>query len=334
MSTGMKSGKVFDEKVNELYAADAGIADGMWCINSDDANIPMSPEEPVFEYILPSSVNGKSVTVSITNIDELTYKVLSTAADPLSAHSTTIESYMTILNFGVFTTNALTSPTSIVTKPGDVINGDVHGPASGLDLKGTINGLINTAPVKGWPNSHAMSAFFGRQVNKSDPYPSDTISLDGTFTIPSLYRVGDLTILPSSDNSVGILEGTMYVTGNLSFPQSGTKNYTIDLNGQTIYVRGAIDFPSYRCNVKGPGSIIAIGDINFQPGISSDGFTFVMSINGKVSMNPNGTFYGSIAGNTIMNIQPNCTITNTSPVPNLNIPDQNSVGAIITWKIR
>jgi len=333
MSTGLNTGQIFSEKATELYAADAGVADAIWYVNSGALDLPTSPSDPALHYTLDQSVNGKSVTVDITNVDEVTYKILSTAQGPLPQQNTSIESYLTVLNFNMYTVNALTSPTSIVTQPGDVINGNVQAPAEGLDLKGTINGDIITDPIKGWPTAGAMSAFFGKQVSLSNPYPSSSIMLHGSQAIPSLYRDGDLTISTSSNGSTGVIQGTIYVTGNLNFPQSGNKNYTIDLNGQTIYVQGAIDFPSYRCSVKGPGAIIALGDINFQPGISSNGFTFIMSVAGEVTVNPSGTLYGSVAGGTILGVQPDWVIADNSN-PDLNLPEQNSVAVIETWKIR
>ena len=128
----------------------------------------------------------------------------------------------------------------------------------------------------------------------------------------------------TGDPATLVLEGTVYVNGNLEFQQpGGSHEYTIDLDGHTIFVEGTIEFPSKHVNISGSGCIIAVGDINFQPAIVSgeDDFVLVYSMTGEVSFHPNGDFTGCIAGNAHVQLQPNCTIDWISPEgKSLNVP--------------
>ena len=75
MGTGLKSGEVFEQKTSELYAADAGIEDGIWQIKYDELQSLTDPE-PYSAYIysmpwnfqLDEQVNGEDVTGTIENI--------------------------------------------------------------------------------------------------------------------------------------------------------------------------------------------------------------------------------------------------------------------------
>jgi len=80
MGTGIRSGQVFEQKVDEVYAADAGVEDAMWCIRNDEGdNKPLIQEllgagYDKYDYSTPYPypynllVNGKNVVVNITNV--------------------------------------------------------------------------------------------------------------------------------------------------------------------------------------------------------------------------------------------------------------------------
>jgi hypothetical protein len=80
MGTGIKSGQVFEQKVDEVYAADAGVEDAMWHIRNDEGdNKPLIQEllgagYDKYDYSTPYPypynllVNGKNVVVNITNV--------------------------------------------------------------------------------------------------------------------------------------------------------------------------------------------------------------------------------------------------------------------------
>ena len=73
MGTGLSTGRVFEQKTNLLYAADAGIQDGTWLIKYDHLESIIVDYAPydfseTWDYELPEDVNGVTATVSIRNI--------------------------------------------------------------------------------------------------------------------------------------------------------------------------------------------------------------------------------------------------------------------------
>jgi hypothetical protein len=116
MSTGLLAGKVYEKKMDELYAADAGVEDAIWKIMHPES-IPSESWDPCddrpgwdfFKYPNQLSVGNKSVEVIVYRYDwdptlcgeNLTYQILSTAVtnDDVGTaaidSSTTIEAYIT-----------------------------------------------------------------------------------------------------------------------------------------------------------------------------------------------------------------------------------------------
>ncbi|MFO8003732.1 hypothetical protein, partial [Thioalkalivibrio sp.] len=65
-----------------------------------------------------------------------------------------------------------------------------------------------------------------------------------------------------------------------------------------------------KCTIEGPGVILAVGDIYFEPNIEA-GMTepiFIMSVEGTTTMQPGGDFYGSIAGSVELDLQPGTSV--------------------------
>ena len=69
MSTGLKTGQVFEKKTDELYAADAGIEDAVWHIRYDylTGYSPYNYADNL-TYGLSEQVNGKDVIATIKNV--------------------------------------------------------------------------------------------------------------------------------------------------------------------------------------------------------------------------------------------------------------------------
>jgi len=167
-----------------------------------------------------------------------------------------------------------------------------------------------------WPTYEQLSTWYLADVEGApDPGPYIDIKDLNPKTIGPSYSNGDLAIDNTGDEATLVLEGTVYVTGALEFKQSGSKNYTVDLNGHTIFVEGSIAFPSQHVTISGSGCIIAAGDINFQPSIASEGdkFVLVMSIAGQIEFQPSGSFTGCVVGNVNVQLQPGNTINWISP---------------------
>ena len=209
-------------------------------------------------------------------------------------------------------------------------NGEVNDPTG-----------VSDDEIVGWPEADSLSGFYW--ANLQDDYPSYTTYSDGTVIdakdtdeIGPLYCEGDFVIQTTTPAQEITLQGTVYVAGDLEFRQTG-KVYDIYLNGNTIFVEGAIDIPAGKLYLHGPGCIIAVGDIDFQPNIVGTSFIFVMSVEGGTYISPGGDFSGSIAGKTKVNLQPGNILSWEPPSDGLNLPgeddSENVIGRIHTWQI-
>jgi hypothetical protein len=81
MGTGLKAGTTHEQKMDELYAADAGINDGMWQIKNDKLATKFAGYSPAYDpyhyyeysgdswtYLLAEMVNNHNVNVTIKNM--------------------------------------------------------------------------------------------------------------------------------------------------------------------------------------------------------------------------------------------------------------------------
>jgi len=95
----------------------------------------------------------------------------------------------------------------------------------------------------------------------------------------------------------------------------------IKLNGATIYAEGNITLQP-GTDIYGPGCIIAAGDIDFQPNLvtGEEGFILLMSIAGEVKFQPGNDFYGCVAGDVDVSLQPEAGLYAAEPDPGLDYP--------------
>ncbi len=75
MSAGLKAGQVHEEKMYELYAADAGVEDALWKVKTAAAGLPGAGDDP-WEYSL-ADVNDRQLNSTIEYINSTTYKITS-----------------------------------------------------------------------------------------------------------------------------------------------------------------------------------------------------------------------------------------------------------------
>jgi hypothetical protein len=330
MSTGVKSGQVYESKLQEFYAADAGVEDAIWEIKNKNLSA---------SYSLGEEINDRNVTVTIQEIVGGFYKINSTATSDTGGN-TTIECYvMNIPSFLNLFDNAITSNGTICVK------GDVNGTIVAEDCTPQGEGCNSTNctelgeledPII-WPSELQLSTYYWKQVKDLTPYSEDHIDIATDPIIGPLYRDGTLDIYNSgSAGKNATLNGTVYVTGDLKIGKTtGTSNdFTLNLNNQTIFVESASADPqkavevSDRCTVTGSGCIIAVGDVYFAPkgDVGSEGeFVFIMSIEGTVTLQPGGDFYGAVAGNADVGLKPGNTLIWTSPGEgggNINFPTE------------
>jgi hypothetical protein len=317
MSTGLLAGQVYEKKTDELYAADAGVEDAMlkiqnqvdevhylYCPASNHTWTYPQPGDPPFE------VNGKNVAVTITWVDNMTYRVDSVATG--NTTGTRIEAYVTgeslYGDYGALLQHVLISPgpvnvaNKVVVDPLDPYPTDPNGTWAYYD--------------RAWPQAWELEDFYGDQVERGTRYYSNTvIDIGGVNTmLGPLYVDGELNILNSSNTPATLtLNGTVYVTGPTQIGANG-KDFTLCLNGQTIFVSSNVTDNQYaltiggKCILKGPGAIIGMGDVQLKPksqvgAQEGGGPVFVLSVIGTTYLQPSGTVYGSIAGSVEVYVQ-------------------------------
>jgi len=310
MCSGLIAGKVYERRTAELYAADAGVEDAVWNIQHDTDKVNgLTQCYQSTNYTIPN-VNDRSVDITITLVSNatFTYRIVSTASSDGS--DTEIEAYVIgeskYGDYWGIMDNVLTSLGEINLKTGNVTPsiGD-HSP---LEEYGGD-----------WPETWELEDFYGQQVEDEDAYPFDTIDLNGgDMDLGLLYSdIEDLFTIENTSNTPATLNltGTIYITCDTLIGKTG-KDFTLNLNGHTIFVASNSSDPKKalwigdKCNIVGAGCIVAIGNIYFEPNIEA-GMTepiFIMSVMGNTFLQPGGDFYGAIAGNVEVNLQPNTSV--------------------------
>jgi hypothetical protein len=320
MGTGLASGGVYEKKAAELYAADAGVEDAVWKLQHPDeaGYLPCSAGSPPRNYTI-SDVNGKSVDVTITcHLDDengRTYGIESIATGDGSG--TKIDAYIfgspVYDDYSGILDNVITSQCDYTLQGGqtqvDPPEGEEHGPEADYDGD--------------WPTGELLAALYWEDVKDETPYGFASLDVKNYYTtgIGPFYRDGTLDIENSGTKDLTLqLNGTVYITGDTQIGQTG-QNFYLNLNGNTIFVESDTgsapeDDPCNppndyalkiggKCTIIGSGCIIAIGGIEFKPGLPGDpdSCLFVMSLRGKTYMQPNGDFYGTLAGSSEVYIQ-------------------------------
>jgi hypothetical protein len=319
MGTGLIAGEVYEARTAELYAVDAGVEDAVWKIQKSDGYLPCSPGSPARNYTI-TDINGNNVDITITSIalyqetTNLTGTYRIEAITTGDGSGTQIEAYIEGVNiygdYGDILGQVLTSQDEIDLKPGTEVyppDGE-QGPAEYYDQP--------------WPTAEELISFYLDDVEDGTHYYEDTvIDLAGMdMELGPLYVGGELTIHNSSNTPATLtLTGTIYSTEEtaIAYGTAQNKPMTLDLDGHTIFVASnstgsgqeALKIGD-KCTLVGSGSIIAIGDIYFKPNTEA-GVTdpvFVFSVDGTTSVQPNGDFYGSIAGSVEIELQPGTSI--------------------------
>jgi len=171
-----------------------------------------------------------------------------------------------------------------------------------------------------WPTAGELEEWYLNDVAGGTHYYEDTeINLNGVSDeLGPLYVDSELDIVNTSSTPATLtLTGTVYITGDTQiYGPTADEPYklTLDLNGQTIFV--ASDSSKYaleikKCNIIGPGIIIAVGGVYFAPK-APVGMTdpiFIMSVEGETFLQPRGDFYGSIAGSVEVQLQPGSSVS-------------------------
>lgn len=347
MDTGLNAGVVVEDKIDELYDADAGVMDAIWKVNNatEVPGIPLSTDDPPLIYSIPilnSEVDDEiDIILEFINYDNGgTFRIRSWVGDTVVDNETMIDAIITSvwLDYSGITNNVITTPNDYTTQgpttlePGE---GEEHGPVS--DYSGA------------WPTADDLAIWYARDVDKDNPYPDYGLLLTGDDTSLGPEYIDSDFYVHSNDNQneTIILDGTLYITGQAEF--GGPKDYTLDLNGNTIFVESDITgggasgtalWISGNVTLIGSGCVIAVGDINFEPQMDSSpsDYILILSVEGQTWMHPNGEFYGTLAGNSEVFVQ-NGDAHWTDPDDvegGINFPGSDGgemIWGIHTWKI-
>ena len=298
MSTGLLAGQVYEKKMDEYYAADAGVEDAIWRIQTNNLTFVNNSSGP-----WSLTVNGKNVTVEVYREDldttpcgeNFTYQVLSTAvtddcggtaaidsSTTIDAHITpTIEYYPTIMD-QLITIHENISDVKQLEDDLGKLNITCPAECDDCDLwckkaydyyteydnipkgcKGCV--AVYNFPSVAWPTASDLSAQYLSDVQDGQYCTSTIIDLKtADVTLPALYIDGTLDIR-SSDNKETrsvTLNGTLYVTGDTAIGKSGKGDFILNLNGNTIFVE------SNSSNTTGSIALAIGGKCTIQgPGI-------------------------------------------------------------------
>jgi len=289
-----RSAQIRQDRMLHVYAADAGVEDACFKIANGTA-LPQNPGDTL-QYTL-GEINGCDLDVEIRKeAGRLDYLVTSRATG-YDGGTTRIEAYISGWNYDSFLDNALTSNTDITLKNNTLVAGNI----SLIDEQIGVGWKdIETNQLQGgvprWPGSDELTKYYAEDIDGLEPLGSDITAM-GDEEIGPLYVDGDLLITSGNASATLTLTGTVYVTGNLFIGQRANKDFTLDLNGQTIFCEQEITVVE-KCNIVGSGCIIGLGDVYFGPksGTEPGEFVFVMSVYGQLLLQPNGPYYGSLAG--------------------------------------
>jgi len=354
VGTGLVAGEVYEKKTAELYAADAGVEDAVWKIQNDVGELPGPAcgggDPEYWSYNITDDVNkinGKNVEVTITYVNNSTYQVESIATGNDSR--TEIEAYVTRT---IITADYSGIGDSVITSPCDYT---LQGPSQVDPPEGEEHGPVGNY-TGDWPTAEVLSDTYWEDVKDEIPYTFDILDVkDYAAGFGPLYRDGTLDIINTGTaGSTVTLSGTIYITGETLIGMTN-QEFTLDLNGQTIFVEddtGAApeDDPcnpsenqwalriGTKCTLTGMGCIIAVGGIEFKPNLdcSPTDHIFVLSIRGETHMQPNGDFYGTLAGLAEVYIQNGSANWVDPSGSGLNFPTLAGIGSlcsIATWEV-
>lgn len=323
------------ENVGAYYSADAGIEYAIAELVDSVTEIAACGSKE-FE---PFELNGRAVQVTIADEGSGTYSITSTATD--ESGESTIVACALVHDYEFFFDGAINSRADVSISPGSEVTGNVTY-VGDIDGEEQINGNVTQVDdIEPWPSQEIMARFYEEDVDSLEPYSDQNIDVAFHPTVGPLYRDGELSIYSTVNGANATLGGTVYVAEQLDIGQV-KKEFTLDLNGQTIYCdyRGTGDAIRIGSEVTltGSGCIIAIGDIQFQPQLISDpdDYILVLSVEGTIDLQPNGDFYGCLVGNVEVNLQPGMSVYNDGETPdNLNfLYDTLARPQVLAYNIR
>ncbi len=355
-----RSAQIREDRMLQVYAADAGIEKAFHEIIIHSPNPPANPNDAAWVGNITGNVTGTiygfnenfvDIKVYKEGTESGVYRILSTATN-WEGISTTIECYTAVQDSRTLFDNALTSFGNITLKQGVGIDGNItlNGDKIGQGWDEDNLKQVRDEGITYWPNEEDLKAYYQQDtgnciVPKVTPFPDEDLDVSDDPPSWPLLRCGDLNLFSSENYATITLGNTTYVTGNFNIPPS-TNEFYLDLGNQTIFCEGNINI-SGKCHIIGNGCIIALGNVNFTPkfGTESGKFVFILSVNGWLNIQPSGSFYGSLAAYEYIIIKKGQDIgdddlwvewvdyQNFGFLPNFPTEDEVKLPAIITYTI-
>jgi predicted acyltransferase (DUF342 family) len=220
--TGLLAGQVYEQQTDELYAADAGVEDGIWHLQHGG-----SPDD-----ILEITMNGKAVTVEIEELphdcnEMATYEITSTATSQ-DGSSTTVVAQVTGITvymdemFYDHNAGTVYIPNNVYVEEDVTLSAEVHIVG---DLKAGGNVILNQGSLIG-----------GIVCVGGD------LTMNNNATIQAEVYVGGDLIL----NNLAIIESDLHVGGTVTISGSADvtggihSNGSVTVDGQSPEVHGNV----------------------------------------------------------------------------------------------
>ena len=333
MGTGLLAGEVYEARTAELYAADAGVEDAIWKIDQQVSNVTgLSYCYPDWSYNM-FDVNDKSVEVTITWVNNLTYRVVSTATSNNESY-TQVDSYVyygsewrDLLDFGVVALNG-----DIVIEGSSQLDSYPEGGRTRIYANGDI-GVGGGSKVYGQAVATGSIVYGDGAITPGPVTP---------FLFPPLeFHLPDLSLYFSEASTGEFIDGDLDVTTNLTIgPALITGDLylaaqaSVTLEG-AVWVEGTI-ITEGGSDIEGEGPLVAVGYVDIKGSAApapevmpviisseshidvegdSDSYMVVYAPNGKVSVAGSGAVNGAIIGQEIgINVAKTCKLVYDSDV--------------------
>jgi len=275
-STSLNYHQVVEKNTLETYAADSGVRYALCKLGNNPGEFGLEP--------LPSTVNDRTVNVTVEYIGGNIYKITSTATSD-SGSSTSIESYVSVtaslFDYAMAATdgNINLSGNAEVTSPPDLFEGDIY--ANGEITMSGNSEVQGDATAAGEINLSGNASIEGAIEDLAAPLEFAEIDTSVYLAEADLGALieGDLNINVDGYHDLG----PAHITGNLTI--SG--NAIVRLTG-TVWVDGTITM-SGNSRIEGGETIVAVGNIQVTGNtqLDSDDIPFIISTEGNITVTGN-----------------------------------------------
>jgi predicted acyltransferase (DUF342 family) len=241
MSTGLVAGQVYEKKTDELYAADAGVEDGIWHLTQGG-----SPDD-----ILELTINGKAVTVEIEELphecyEMATYEITSTATSQDGSGTTVLAQVtgITVYKDELFydhTAGTVYIPNNMYVE-GDVeISSEVYIVGN---LKAGGNVVLNEGSLIGGIVCVGGDLILNNNATiQASVYVGGDLTMNNLAVIESDLNVGGITTISGSANVIGGIhaEGDVSVEGQAALVDGNIcTNGNVSVSGPDALVDGNV----------------------------------------------------------------------------------------------